>query len=143
VETDQSLHGPSFLGLSDEPDLSSYLLDEEASVSHWGLYLFLLVVAAAAGLVWWQTRHGGLDRSHFATLVQEARNKIGQEKQEAAAVAPNANPAAAENAGIANASTAVPNAGSAASSAAAKGTEPPQVTPAPSVADIQIGRAHV
>src|SRR5438477_11785297 len=49
VETDQSIHGPSFLGLSDEPDLSSYLLDEEASVSHWGIYLFLVVLAAAAG----------------------------------------------------------------------------------------------
>lgn len=133
VETDQNLHGPSFLGLSDEPDLSSYLLDEEASVSHWGLYLFLVVLAVAAGLVWWQTRHGGLDRSHLATIVQQARSKIGQEKQEAAAVAPNANPAAAENSGVANASTGASNAGS----AAPNGTASPAIAPPPSAADIQ------
>ena len=133
VETDQNLHGPSFLGLSDEPDLSSYLLDEEASVSHWGLYLFLAVLALAAGLVWWQTRNGGLDRSNLATIVQQARSKIGQEKQEAAAVAPNANPAAAENSGVANASTGAPSSGSAAPSA----TPSPEVAPPPSAADIQ------
>ena len=130
-ETDQTIHGPSFLGLSDEPDLSSYLLDEEASVSHWGLYLFLAVLAVAAGLVWWQTRNGGLDRSHLAAIVQQARNKIGQEKQDAAAVAPNANPPAAENSGVANASG-VPNAG------ANSGTATPAVTPPPpSASDIQ------
>ena len=113
LETDPNLHGPSFLGLSDEPDLgSSYLLDDEVSVSHWGVYLFLLVLAAAAGVVWWQARNGGLDRSHLATIVQEARSKIGQEKQEAAAVAPNANPGSAEN-------------------ATAAGAQPPATNPAP------------
>jgi ribosomal protein L40E len=126
AETDQNLHGPSFLGLSDEPDLSSYLLDEDASVSHWGLYLFLVVLAVAAGLVWWQTRTGGLDRSHLADIVQAARSKIGQEKQEAAAVAPNANPASAENSGVANAATGASN-----------GTAAPAVAPPPSTADIQ------
>src|SRR5690349_1041926 len=132
AETDHSLHGPSFLGLSDEPDLSSYLLDEEASVSHWGLYLFLVVLAVAAGLVWWQTRTGGLDRSHLAGIVQAARSKIGQEKQEAAAVAPSANPAASENSGVANASTGASGNAAAPNSAAA-----PAVAPPPSTADIQ------
>jgi ribosomal protein L40E len=131
LETDQSIHGPSFLGLSDEPDLSSYLLDEEASVSHWGVYLFLVVLAAAAGLVWWQTRHGGLDRSHLANIVQQARSKIGQEKQEAAAVAPNASPGAAENSGVANASTGASHTG------ANNGTASPAVAPPPTPAQIQ------
>ena len=133
VETDHNLHGPSFLGLSDEPDLSSYLLDEEASVSHWGLYLFLVVLAVAAGLVWWQTRTGGLDRSHLAGIVQAARSKIGQEKQEAAGVAPNANPAASENSGVANAS----NGASSNGSAAPNGSASPAVALPPSTAEIQ------
>lgn len=132
VESDHNLHGPSFLGLSDEPDLSSYLLDEEASVSHWGLYLFLAVLAVAAGLVWWQTRNGGLDRSHLAGIVQQARSKIGQEKQEAAAVAPNSNPTAAENSGVANASTGASSTGSTPNGAAS-----PAVAPPPSTSDIQ------
>jgi ribosomal protein L40E len=132
VDTDHNLHGPSFLGLSDEPDLSNYLLDEEASVSHWGLYLFLVVLAVAAGLVWWQTRNGGLDRSHLAGIVQAARSKIGQEKQEAAAVAPNSNPAAAENSGVANASN-----GSSSTSSAPNGAASPALAPPPSPADIQ------
>ncbi len=133
VESDHNLHGPSFLGLSDEPDLSSYLLDEEASVSHWGLYLFLAVLAVAAGLVWWQTRNGGLDRSHLAGIVQAARSKIGQEKQEAAAVAPNSNPAAAENSGVANASNGASSTGSAVPGGAAS----PALAPPPTPADIQ------
>jgi len=132
---DQTIHGPSFLGLSDEPELSSsYLLDDEVSSSHWGLYLFLFVLAVAGGAVWWQARNGGLDRSHLATLVQTARSKIGQEKQEAAAVAPTANPAAAENSSVAN-----PSSGSGApdSAAAANAKTPPVVTPPPSPAQIQ------
>lgn len=134
-DSDQTIHGPSFLGLSDEPELSSsYLLDEEVHSSHWGLYLFLFVLAAAAGVVWWQARNGGLDRSHLATLVQTARSKIGQEKQEAAAVAPNANPTAAENSGVSNPS---PAPGGPDSAATAGGKTAPAVAPPPSPSEIQ------
>jgi len=130
---DQTIHGPSFLGLSDEPELSSsYLLDDETPSSHWGLYLFLFVLAVAGGAVWWQARKGGLDRSHLATFLQTARSKIGQEKQEAAAVAPNANPAAAENSNVAN-----PSPGSGAPDPAAGKGDTPVVAPPPSAAQIQ------
>lgn len=131
ADPEQTISGPSFLGLSDEPDLSSsYLLDEEAPSSHWGLYLFLVVLAAAGGLLWWQARKGELNRTHLAALVQQARNKIGQEKQEAAAVAPNANPAAAQNAGVTNAAAAGAN-------APAGANAKPEVPPPPSPAQIQ------
>ena len=135
TEAEQTISGPSFLGLSDEPDLSSsYLLDEETPRSHWGLYLFLLVLAAAGALVWWQARNGGLNRSHLAALVHQARSKIGQEKQEAAAVAPNATPAAAENAGVTNAAAAVPAAGGTTPAAA---NAKPDLPAPPSPAEIQ------
>lgn len=142
-DLDQNLHGPSFLGLSDEPDLSSsYLLDDEVSSSHWGLYLFLLVLAVAAGLVWWQARHGGLNRSHLATLVQQARSKIGQEKQEAAAVAPNANPAAAENAGVTTPPPVTGNS-TAGPGAPANGQPSAAVAPPPSPAQMQSAAKNV
>jgi ribosomal protein L40E len=142
-ESDQTISGPSFLGLSDEPDLSSsYLLDDEVSHSHWGLYLFLLVLAIAGGLVWWQTRNGGLSGTHLGALVQQARTKLGEEKQEAAAVAPNANPAAAENSSVSNPSAAASNPADANSATGANAKEPPAgaspaVTPPPSPSQIQ------
>jgi ribosomal protein L40E len=138
LESEQTISGPSFLGLSDEPELSSsYLLDEEASHSHWGLYLFLFVLAAAGGLVWWQARNGGLNRSHLAQIVQQARSKLGQEKQEAAAVAPNANPAAAENAGVTNPLPAGSNSATPNAAAGENGKASPDVAPPPSAAEIQ------
>jgi ribosomal protein L40E len=137
AEPEQTISGPSFLGLSDEPELSSYLLDDEVSHSHWGLYLFLVVLAGAGVLVWWQARHGGLNRTHLAELVQQARSRITQQKQEAAAVAPNSNPGAAENA---TAAESVPTPAPAADKTAAAG-QPPNgnsaVAPAPSPAQIQ------
>ena len=138
LESEQTISGPSFLGLSDEPDLSSsYLLDEDVSHSHWGLYLFLFVLAAAGGLVWWQARNGGLSRSHLAQIVQQARSKISQEKQEAAAVAPNANPAAAENAGVTNPPPAGSNSATPNAAAGENGKASPDVAPPPSATEIQ------
>jgi ribosomal protein L40E len=132
LEQEGTIHGPSFLGLSDEPDLSSsYLLDDEPSSSHWGLYFFLIVLAAAGGVIWWQARQGGVNRAHLAALVQGVRSRISQQKQEAAAVAPNANPGAAENANGGESSAAPANAGTPTPPGTA-GLSPP-----PSAAQIQ------
>lgn len=132
-EPERTIHGPSFLGLSDEPDLSSsYLLDDEPSTSHWGLYFFLIVLAAGGGLIWWQARHGGFNRARLAALAQEARARISQQKQEAASVAPNANPGAAENA---NGAPPAPGSDSGTTPAPAAGTA--AVAPPPSPAQIQ------
>lgn len=143
LQADQTISGPSFLGLSDEPDLSSsYLLDDEVSHSHWGLYLFLVVLAVAGGLIWWQARNGGLSGTHLGAIVQQARNKIGQEKQEAAAVAPNANPAAAENSSVTNPPSPAPKPDTPNSAAGANGNNPPAaaspaVAPPPSPSQMQ------
>jgi hypothetical protein len=134
---DQSLHGPSFLGLSDEPDLgSNYLLDDEHASSHWGMYLFLLVLAAGAFLAWRQVRNGGLNRSRLAALVQDVRGKISEQKQEAAAVAPNSNPAAAENSGVANSPTPTPAADTSVAPAGSASNGAPAAQP-PSASEIQ------
>lgn len=54
------VHGPSFLGLSEDPKVEfHYLYEDEAPRSHVGLVVFLLLMFAAAGYLGWQWRHGG------------------------------------------------------------------------------------
>ncbi len=54
------VHGPSFLGLSEDPKVEfHYLYEDEPPRSHVGLVVFLLLMFAAAGYLGWQWRHGG------------------------------------------------------------------------------------
>ncbi|HLK33038.1 MAG TPA: hypothetical protein VKT29_08105, partial [Terriglobales bacterium] len=108
----------------------------DVSAPHWGLYVFIAVLAAAGLFAWWQLGSNGLSGNRLAALVQEARGKLSQQKQEAAAVAPNANPAAAENAAAPSASTPASNAPGNASPAGPSGTAN-AATPPPSAAEIQ------
>jgi hypothetical protein len=54
------VHGPSFLGLADDPKVEfHYLYEDEPPRSHVGMIVLLLVIAAAGGFIGWQWHHGG------------------------------------------------------------------------------------
>jgi hypothetical protein len=54
------VHGPSFLGLSEDPKVEfHYLYEDEQPRSHVGLVVFLLIILGAAGYLAWQWRQGG------------------------------------------------------------------------------------
>src|SRR5438067_6818921 len=54
------VHGPSFLGLSEDPKVEfHYLYEDEPPRSHVGLIFFLLIIFGAAGYLGWQWKHGG------------------------------------------------------------------------------------
>lgn len=58
--SEESVHGPSFLGLAEDPKVEfHYLYEDEQPRSHVGLVLFLLVTLGAAGFLGWQWRQGG------------------------------------------------------------------------------------
>ena len=55
----ENVHGPSFLGLAEDPKVEfHYLYEDEQPRSHVGLVVFLLIVLGAAGYLGWQWRHG-------------------------------------------------------------------------------------
>ena len=57
---DDKVHGPSFLGLSDDPKVEfNYLYEEEPARSHAGLIAVLLLLIGAGGFLGWQWRHNG------------------------------------------------------------------------------------
>jgi hypothetical protein len=54
------VHGPSFLGLSEDPKVEfHYLYEDEQPRSRVGLVVFLLIILGAAGYLAWQWRQGG------------------------------------------------------------------------------------
>ena len=56
----ENVHGPSFLGLAEDPKVEfHYLYEDEQSRSHVGLVVFLLIIFGAAGYLGWQWRHNG------------------------------------------------------------------------------------
>jgi hypothetical protein len=55
-----NLHGPSFLGLSEDPKVEfNYLYEDEPPSSHAGLIAVVLLLVAAGGFLGWQWRHNG------------------------------------------------------------------------------------
>lgn len=55
-----NVHGPSFLGLAEDPKVEfHYLYEDEQPRSHVGIIFFLLLVLGAAGYLGWQWKHGG------------------------------------------------------------------------------------
>ena len=57
---DENVHGPSFLGLSEDPKVEfSYLYEEEPTRSHAGLVAILILLIAGGGYLGWQWRHNG------------------------------------------------------------------------------------
>jgi len=55
-----NVHGPSFLGLAEDPKVEfHYLYEDEQPRSHVGAVVFLLLILGAAGYLGWQWKHGG------------------------------------------------------------------------------------
>jgi hypothetical protein len=58
--TPDNVHGPSFLGLAEDPKVEfHYLYEDEQPRSHAGLVVFLLLILGAAGYLGWQWKNGG------------------------------------------------------------------------------------
>ena len=56
----ESVHGPSFLGLAEDPKVEfHYLYEDEQPRSRVGLVVFILILLGAAGGLGWQWQHGG------------------------------------------------------------------------------------
>ena len=57
---DENVHGPSFLGLSEDPKIEfNYLYEDEPTRSHAGLIVVLILLLGAGGFLAWQWRHNG------------------------------------------------------------------------------------
>ena len=56
----ENVHGPSFLGLAEDPKTEfHYLYEDEAPRSHAGLFFVLILLIGAGGAGYWQWRHNG------------------------------------------------------------------------------------
>src|SRR5579872_1038471 len=56
----ENVHGPSFLGLAEDPKVEfHYLYEDEQPKSHVGLIILLFVALGAAGFAGWQWKHNG------------------------------------------------------------------------------------
>ena len=56
----ENVHGPSFLGLAEDPKVEfHYLYEDEQPKSHVGLVLMLFIALGAAGYLGWQWKHNG------------------------------------------------------------------------------------
>jgi hypothetical protein len=58
--TTENVHGPSFLGLAEDPKVEfHYLYEDEQPRSRVGMFIFLLIIIGAAGALGWQWHQGG------------------------------------------------------------------------------------
>jgi cytoskeletal protein RodZ len=58
--TTENVHGPSFLGLAEDPKVEfHYLYEDEQPRSHVGLVLLLAIILGGGGYLGWQWRHNG------------------------------------------------------------------------------------
>jgi zinc-ribbon domain len=56
----ENVHGPSFLGLAEDPKVEfSYLYEDQQPRSHVGLIVLILMVLGAGGFLGWQYRNNG------------------------------------------------------------------------------------
>ena len=56
----ENVHGPSFLGLAEDPKVEfHYLYEDDQPKSHVGLILMLFIALGAAGYLGWQWKHNG------------------------------------------------------------------------------------
>src|SRR2546429_2212309 len=58
--TTENVHGPSFLGLAEDPKVEfHYLYEDDQPRSRVGAIVFLLLILGAAGYLGWQWKNGG------------------------------------------------------------------------------------
>ena len=68
VSDDEKVHGPSFLGLSEDPKVEfNYLYEDEPARSHAGLIFVLLLLVGVGGGAVWQWRHNGFPFNRLNT----------------------------------------------------------------------------
>jgi zinc-ribbon domain len=64
----ETVHGPSFLGLAEDPKVEfHYLYEDEQPKSHMGLVLFLLLLIGGGGFLAWQWRNNGYPFNRLST----------------------------------------------------------------------------
>jgi len=70
----ESVHGPSFLGLAEDPKTEfHYLYEDEPPRSYAGLIFFILLLAVVSGAGYWQWKHHGFPFNRFgATSAQQS-----------------------------------------------------------------------
>ena len=79
----ENVHGPSFLGLAEDPKVEfHYLYEDEQPRSHVGLVVFLLLIVGAAGYLGWQWQHHGFP------FNQQTGSSGGQQSASPSEVAP-------------------------------------------------------
>jgi hypothetical protein len=85
----ENVHGPSFLGLAEDPKVEfHYLYEDEQPRSHVGLVVFLLITLGAAGYLGWQWRHNGFPFNRLTAST----NSGGQASASPSEVAPASSP---------------------------------------------------
>src|SRR6266487_557652 len=81
--TPDNVHGPSFLGLAEDPKVEfHYLYEDEQPRSHVGVVVFLLLILGAAGYLGWQWQHHGFP------FNQLGASSAGQQSASPSEVAP-------------------------------------------------------
>jgi len=94
------VHGPSFLGLAEDPKTEfHYLYEDEPQHSHVGLIVFLLIIFGAAGFLGWQWKQGGFPFNRTAAPAANSPTTGAQQSASPSEVAPamNQNQEAHEN----------------------------------------------
>jgi len=70
----ENVHGPSFLGLSEDPKTEfHYLYEDEPPRSYAGLIFLVILLAAIGGASYWQWKHHGFPFNRFGTAAPSAQ----------------------------------------------------------------------
>ena len=82
----ETVHGPSFLGLAEDPKVEfHYLYEDEQPSSHIGLIFVLILLLAAGGFGYWQWRHNGFPFNRFGNQNAAAQSASPSEAAPASA----------------------------------------------------------
>src|ERR1700756_4329631 len=73
--TTENVHGPSFLGLAEDPKVEfHYLYEDEQPKSHVGLVVFFLILLSAAVGLGWQWQHNGFPFNRLSASGSSAQS---------------------------------------------------------------------